>query len=388
MKVGLTVKLNVDHEVFTDAVTWASRTIPNRPAIPVLAGMHIVAAEDGTISLGSRDSDISSHITITGDVDEPGDVLVNGKLLADISRSLPSGQIHLEVEGGKLEIDCANAHFSLKTMSTADYSELPEMPPVIGKVNAAEWEKAVSQVTIAASNDDTLPMLVSVCIEIEGDQISLMATDRYRLAIRDLQWSPSSSDMSTRILVRASRLLDVAKALGSAREIEISLQDEGMGAMIGFLADGNFDTKRRNTIQLIDGEYPQVRSLFPTEVNGHVVMDRQEILDAIKRSRLVVEKNAAVRLSFAEGEIVLEAGHGDNAQVSEVLPAQLDGEELKMAFNPAFLQEGFSVIDMEFIRLSFTHPTKPAVVTAQDEEGNVNDDFRLLLMPIRTFGAN
>lgn len=383
MKVGLTVKISVDHDIFTDAVTWASRTIPNRPAIPVLAGMHIVAAEDGTISLGSRDSDISSHITIDGTVDEPGDVLVNGKLLAEISRSLPARQIDLNVEGGMLEIECGSSHFSMKTMSTEDYSELPEMPPVIGQIDGAEWEKAVSQVTIAASNDDTLPMLVSVCIEIEGDKLSLMATDRYRLAIRDLGWTPSSSDISKRILVRASRLLDVAKALGSSGPIEVALQDQGMGALIGFSAGG-----RRNTIQLIDGEYPQVRSLFPTEVNGFVVMNRLEILEGIKRSRLVVEKNAAVRLSFSEGEVVLEAGHGDNAQVSEVLPAELEGEELKMAFNPVFLQEGFSVIDTEYVRLSFTHPTKPAVVTAQDEEGNVDDDFRLLLMPIRTFGAN
>ncbi|WP_406712263.1 hypothetical protein [Trueperella pyogenes] len=159
------------------------------------------------------------------------------------------------------------------------------MPPVIGKVDGAEWEKAVSQVTIAASNDDTLPMLVSVCIEIEGDQISLMATDRYRLAIRDLGWVPVKSDFSTRILVRASRLLEVAKALGTVADVEISLQDQGMGALIGFKA-----ANRQNTLQLIDGEYPQVRSLFPSEVNGHVEMNRLEILEAIKRSRLVLEK--------------------------------------------------------------------------------------------------
>ncbi|WP_126416470.1 DNA polymerase III subunit beta [Trueperella bialowiezensis] len=377
------MKISVDHDVFTDAVTWASRTIPNRPAIPVLAGLHISAGNDGTISLRSRDSDVSSHITIDGSVDEEGEVLVNGKLLAEISRSLPSQDIELNVDGGKLEVESGSSHFSLKTMSLEDYSEQPAMPDVVGTVDGAEWEKAVSQVTIAASNDDTLPMLVSVCIEIEGDQISLMATDRYRLAIRDLGWTPKSSDISTRILVRASRLLDVAKALGSSGPIEVSLQDQGMGAMIGFSAGG-----RQNTIQLIDGEYPQVRSLFPAEMNGYVVMNRQEILEGIKRSRLVVEKNASVRLSFSEGDVVLEAGHGDNAQVSEVLPAQLEGEPIKMAFNPVFLQDGFSAMDKEFVRLSFTDPTKPAVMTAQDEDGEVSDDYRLLLMPIRTFGTN
>lgn len=378
------MKFSVDHKEFTDAVTWASRTIPSRPANAVLAGIHIVAEEDGTVTMGARDSDISSQITInTANVMVPGEVLVNGKLLAEISRSLPNQPIEIERDGGKFDISCGRSHFTLKTMAAEDYADLPAMPPVIGKVDGAEWEKAVSQVTIAASNDDTLPMLVSVCIEIEGDQISLMATDRYRLAIRDLAWAPVHSDYSTRILVRASRLLDVAKALGTVSDVEISLQDDGMGALIGFSA-GN----RQNTIQLIDGEYPQVRSLFPTEVNGHVELDRLEILDAIKRSRLVTEKNAAVRLSFSEGEVMLEAGQGDNAQVSEVLPATLEGEDIKMAFNPIFLQEGFAVIDEPTVRLSFTHPTKPAVVTSQDKDGNVEDDFRLLLMPIRTFGQN
>ncbi|MDP9831376.1 DNA polymerase III subunit beta [Trueperella abortisuis] len=378
------MKFSVDHKEFTDAVTWASRTIPSRPVQAILAGIHIVAEEDGTVTMGTRDADVSSQITInSANVIVAGEVLVNGKLLAEISRSLPDETIEIEKDGGKFDITCGRSHFTLKTMATEDYSDLPPMPPVIGKVDGAQWEKAVSQVTIAASNDDTLPMLVSVCIEIEGDQISLMATDRYRLAIRDLTWAPAQPDFSTRILVRASRLLDVAKALGTVADVEISLQDEGMGALIGFSAGD-----RQNTIQLIDGEYPQVRSLFPTEVNGHVELDRLEILDAIKRSRLVTEKNAAVRLSFSEGEVVMEAGQGDNAQVSEVLPATLEGEDIKMAFNPIFLQEGFAVINEPTVRLSFTHPTKPAVVTAQDKDGNVEDDFRLLLMPIRTFGQN
>ncbi len=377
------MKIHVDHDIFTEAVTWVARTIPNRPAVPVLAGLKLVAADNGTVSLGSRDSDITSHVDIEAEVAEAGDVLVNGKLLADICRALPNKPIELSLDGTKLEIVCGASRFSMKTMATDDYSELPELPPVVGTVDGTEWQEAVSQVTIAASNDDTLPMLVSVCIEIEGDQISLMATDRYRLAVRDLSWSPEDPKISTRILVRASRLLDIAKALGSAGPIEISLQDEGNSALIGFSAGG-----RQNTVQLIDGEYPQVRSLFPADVNGYVVMDRVEMLDAIKRSRLVVEKNSAVRLSFSEGQVVIEAGHGDNAQASEALEADLTGEDLKMAFNPLFLQEGFGVLPQDKVRLSFTHPTKPAVLTAQEDDGEVNENFRLLLMPIRTFGSN
>lgn len=377
------MKLHVDHGIFTEAVTWVARTIPSRPAVPVLAGLKIVAENDGTISMGSRDSDITSHIDIEAEVFEPGEVLVNGKLLAEISRALPNKTIEMTLDGTKLDIVCGSSRFSMKTMSTDDYTDLPQLPPVIGTVDGSAWQEAVSQVTIAASNDDTLPMLVSVCLEIEGDSISLMATDRYQLAVRDIEWNPVDSSLSRRILVRASRLLDIAKTLGSAGPIEISLQEEGGAALIGFSAGG-----RQNTVQLIDGEYPQVRSLLPQDINGYVDLDRLEILDAIKRSRLVVEKNAAVRLSFNDGEAVIEAGHGDNAQASEAVSAQLTGEEIKMAFNPVFLQDGFGVLRQEKIRLSFTQPTKPALLTGIDDNGESDESFRLLLMPKRTYGAN
>ncbi|MFY9263045.1 MAG: DNA polymerase III subunit beta [Actinomycetaceae bacterium] len=376
------MKIIVEHDIFTEAVTWVARTIPNRPAIPVLAGLKIKAAQNGTIALGSRDSDITSHIGIEADVLDAGEVLVNGKLLADICRALPVKPIELTLDGGKLEIECGNSRFTMKTMPTDEYTELPALPPVIGTVDGNEWLEAVSQATIAASNDDTLPMLVSVCIEIEGDQMSLMATDRYRLAIRDISWNPEDMTISKRILVRASRLLDIAKSLGSAGPIEVSLSDDGPAALIGFAAGG-----RQNTVQLIDGEYPQVRSLFPADTAGYMVMDRLDMLDAIKRSRLVVEKNAAVRLSFTEGEVTIEAGQGDNAQASEALPADVHSDDLKMAFNPVFLQEGFQAITGDKVRLAVTHPTKPAVMTA-DKDGEADEEFRLLLMPIRTYGAN
>lgn len=376
------MKITVQHDVFTEAVTWVARTIPNRPAIPVLAGLKIVAQDNGTISLGSRDSDITSHVDIEANVIEEGTVLVNGKLLADICRSLPNQTIELSLDGTKLEIECGAARFSVKTMAADEYTELPELPPVIGTVDGTVWQEAVSQVTIAASNDDTLPMLVSVCLEIEGDKISLIATDRYRLAIRDIEWNPEDSSISQRILVRASRLLDIAKALGSAGPIEVSLQNGDGASLIGFSAAG-----KQNTVQLIDGDYPQVRSLFPPETTGHMVLDRQETLDAIKRSRLVVEKNAAVRLSFTEGQVVLEAGQGDNAQASEALEAELVGEDVKMAFNPLFLQEGFAVMNSDRVRMSITHPTKPVVIT-EEKDGESQEDFRLLVIPLRNYGVN
>ncbi len=377
------MKLRVEHDVFTDAVSWVARTIPTRPSLPVLAGIRIEVDADGTVALGSYDPDISSHAVIEGAVDEPGTILVHGRLLSDFAKALPNKPIDLEVAGPKLEIVCGSSHISMQSMPLEDYPEIPSLPEVTGTVDGAQWQEAVTQVVSAASNDDTLPLLVSACVEINGSNVSLMATDRYRLAIRDLTWEPADEDYSARILVRAARLADIAKSLGSVGKVDVSIDTSGRAGMVGFEAAG-----RRSVARLIEGEYPPVRNLFPSETNGHAIIRRAELLDAIKRARLVVEKNSAVRLSFSEGQVVLEAGQGDNAQTSEALPATLIGEDIAMAFNPSYLQEGLTAINDEFVRLSFTHPSKPAVLTAQAEEaGEDSEDFRLLLMPIRVYGG-
>ncbi len=375
------MKLRVEHDVFADAVSWVARTIPSRPSLPVLAGMKIEADKDGSVALSSYDPDISSHAVIEAAVDEPGTTLVHGRLLSDFARALPNKPIDMELKGAKLEVVCGSSHISMQSMPLEDYPSAPPMPEVSGVVDGALWQETVAQVVTAASSDDTLPLLVSVCIEIEGKTMSLMATDRYRLAVRDLTWEPANEDASHRILVRASRLSDIAKALGSVGKVELAIDNSGRTGMIGFSAAG-----RHNVARLIDGEYPQVRNLFPSEATGYAVIGRQEMLDAIKRARLVVEKNSAVRLSFSEGQVILEAGQGDNAQTSEALEATLHGEDIVMAFNPSFLQEGLGATSAPYVRLSFTSASKPAVLTAQPEiDGEDDQEFRLLLMPIRTY---
>lgn len=377
------MKLRVEHDVFADAVSWVARTIPSRPSLPVLAGMKVEADKDGAVALSSYDPDISSHAVIEAAVDEPGTTLVHGRLLSEFARALPNKPIDMELKGAKLEVVCGSSHISMQSMPLEDYPSAPPMPEVSGVVDGALWQETVAQVVTAASSDDTLPLLVSVCIEIEGKTMSLMATDRYRLAVRDLTWEPSNKDASHRILVRASRLSDIAKALGSVGKVELAIDNSGRTGMIGFSAAG-----RHNVARLIDGEYPQVRNLFPSEATGYAVIGRQEMLDAIKRARLVVEKNSAVRLSFSEGQVILEAGQGDSAQTSEALEAALHGEDIVMAFNPSFLQEGLGATSAPYVRLSFTSASKPAVLTAQPEiDGEDDQEFRLLLMPIRTYGG-
>ncbi len=383
VKKGAHVKLRVERDVFADAISWVARTIPSRPSLPILAGIKIVATAEGFIALSSYDPDITSEALIEASVDEPGEILVNGRLLSEFAKVLPSRDILMEQVGSKLDITCASSHISMQSMPLEDYPEAPAKPNIAGSVNGAVFQEAVSQVVSAASHDDTLPLLVSVCLEINGENMSLMATDRYRLAIRDITWNPSDSAVNERLLVRASRLSDIAKALGSVGEVEISIENSGRAGLIGFSAAG-----RENVARLIEGEYPAVRGLFPEQTNGYAVVNRQELADAIKRARLVVDKNSSVRLSFTSGHVVLEAGQGDNAQTSETLDAHLNGDDITQAYNPSFLQDALGAVNEEYVRFSFTQATKPAILTGQESfDGVDTEDFRLLLMPVRLYGA-
>jgi DNA polymerase-3 subunit beta len=219
-------------------------------------------------------------------------------------------------------------------------------------------------------------------MEIEGETLTLLSTDRYRLAMRELPWRPASSDTSAVALVRARTLSEVAKAIGGGSDVTLALSSGGGQELIGFEAGG-----RRTTSLLVDGEYPKVRSLFPSESPVHAVVETAPLVEAVRRVALVAERNTPVRLTFDDGQVTLEAGQGDDAQASEALEATLNGEQIAIAFNPQFLLDGLQALTTPFVRLSFTQATKPAVLTGQAEaDGSDDAGFRYLLMPVRMAG--
>ncbi|MEP7765348.1 DNA polymerase III subunit beta [Sanguibacter sp. 25GB23B1] len=373
------MKFRVERDVLAEAVTWTARTLPTRPPAPVLAGVKIEATSDGVIGLSSFDYEVSARSEIPAEVSEPGTVLVSGRLLAEISRSLPGKPVDFTVEGSKVTVVCGASRFTLLTMPVEDYPALPTMPDIAGSVAGDELTHAVAQVTVAASRDDTLPLLTGVRVEIEGERITLLATDRYRLALREMTWKPASPDISTVALVRARTLSDVAKSLGGSGSVNVALSTGAGVDLIGFEAGG-----RHTTSLLVDGDYPHVRRLFPDETPIHAVVSTQSLIDASKRVALVAERNTPIRLSFSEGQVVLDAGQGDDAQASEALEAVLVGEDISVAFNPQFLLDGLGALGTDFTRLSFTHPNKPVEFTGQSTlEGEDSSHYRYLLVPIR-----
>ena len=263
-------------------------------------------------------------------------------------------------------------------MPEAEYPPLPALPTISGTVAGDSFAQAVSQVIIAASKDDTLPILTGVRMEIEDDLITLLATDRYRLAMREVPWKPVTPGISTSALVKAKTLNEVAKTLGSSGDINLALADDD-SRLIGFESGG-----RTTTSLLVDGDYPKIRSLFPESTPIHATVQTQELVDAVRRVSLVAERNTPVRLAFTEGQLHLDAGTGEDAQASEELEAQLTGDDITVAFNPHYLVEGLSVIETKYVRFSFTTAPKPAMITAQvDADGDDQDDYRYLVMPVR-----
>lgn len=376
------MKFRVERDVLADAVTWTARTLPTRPPAPVLAGVRIEAHAQGVINLASFDYETSARSEIPAEVAEPGTVLVSGRLLAEISRALPNKPVDVALEGNKVIVTCGASRFTLLTMPVDEYPALPGLPEVSGTVSGDAFTHAVAQVTVAASRDDTLPLLTGVRVEIEGERITLLSTDRYRLALRELTWTPATPGFSAVALVRARTLNDVAKSLGAGGLVNVGLST-GQGLdLVGFEAGG-----RQTTSQLVEGDYPAVRRLFPDSTPIHAVVATAPLIEAAKRVSLVAERNTPIRLSFSEGQVVLDAGHGDDAQASEALEAVLVGEDIAVAFNPQFLLDGLGALGTDFVRLSFTHPNKPVEFTGQGSlDGEDDSAYRYLLVPIRFTG--
>lgn len=372
------MKFRVERDVLAEAVTWVARGLPARPPVPVLAGVLIEADDEGTLTLSAFDYEVSAKITVAAEVAEGGTALVLGRLLADISRNLPDKPIDVSTDGTKVAMACGSSRFSLREMPVADYPTLPAPPETSGTIAGDVFTQAVGQVSVAADRGDTLPILTGVRMEIEGEKVTLLATDRYRLAMRELTWNPAMTDASHVALIPARQLSDTAKSLGASGSVELALGSGGDG-LIGFEAG-----RRRTTSRLLDGEYPKVTSIFPTKVDTEAVMETAALEEAVKRVALVAERNTPVLLTFTDGQVSIEAGTGDEAQASEALEASLTGPEIQIAFNPQFLLDGLHAVGTAYSRLSFTQPSRPAVLTGQPEaEGEADSSYRYVLMPVR-----
>ena len=429
------MRIIVERDALAEAVAWVARSLPSRPVLPILSGL-LLEASTGRLTLSCFDYEVSARILLDAEVTEPGTALVPGRLLAEITRSLPSYPVEMDHEKDDVTVTCGPASFTLVTLPVKEYPRLPELPLLAGTVDGGALATAIGQVAPAASRDDTLPVITGVNVEIFDDTIRLVATDRYRLAIRELGWNPAHQGLAATLLVPAKTLSDAARMMLPGTPVRVMMRGEpgraadanqgdslrAADAMIGFESGG-----RRLTTRLIAGEYIKYMSRFPAEFGSRGDMPAVPLVEAVKRVALVAERGSSVRLSFGHGKVTIEAGTEGQARARETVNADFAGEETAIAFSPHYLMDGLGaaliaasgtpdkaqgsgkadpadrgeqagreqnaekappVPDEARIRLQFTSPTKPALITGSTGNGDEPaPDYRYLVVPLRALAG-
>ena len=375
------MKFQANRDVFSDAVSFAVKLLPQRTTLPILSGVLIETTASGLI-LSSFDYEVSARTEIAAEVIEPGRVLVSGRLLADIASRLPNAPVQFSTEDSRITVSSGSAKFTLLSMPVEEYPSLPQIAAQTGLIPAETFATAVAQVAVAASRDDVTPVITGVQLEVTENSLSLVATDRYRVAVRGIEWEGTKDSPTITALVPARTLQEIGKTFGNTGTISVAITNTDDRELIAFSAD-----KKTVTSLLIKGNFPPVKRLFPESVENYAVINTAELIEAVRRVQLVLEREAALRFTFTIDGLTLEAIGSEQAQASESIDAFLTGGDTVVSLKPQFLLDGLGAVHSEFVRLSFTktdNPNKPGpvLITSQSSKDQAGaDDYKYLLQP-------
>ncbi|MDQ1548085.1 MAG: polymerase subunit beta [Actinomycetota bacterium] len=376
------MKFQVNRDVFSEAVSFAVKLLPQRTTLPILSGV-LLETTDSVLTLSSFDYEVSAQTEVAAEIEESGRVLVSGRLLAEIASRLPNAPVVFSTEESRITVSCGSAHFTLLSMPVEEYPTLPQIAASSGSLPAEAFANAVAQVAVAASRDDVTPVITGVQLEVSKTSLSLVATDRYRVAVREIEWAAGDSiDEPVTALVPARTLTEIGKTFGHSGTISIAITSTDDRELIAFQAD-----KRTVTSLLIKGNFPPVKRLFPETVDNYAVMNTAELIEATRRVSLVLEREAALRFSFSIDGLTLEAIGSEQAQASETIDAFLTGGDTVVSLKPQFLLDGLGAVHSEFVRISFTktdNPNKPGpvLITSQSSKDQAGaDNYKYLLQP-------
>ena len=378
------MKFHVNRDVFSEAVSFVVKLLPQRNPQPILAGV-LIEATDAGLSLSAFDYEASARTTIEATVDEPGTILVHGRLLSEIASRLPNAPIQIEVDDdGGILLSCGSARFTLSSMPVQEYPAIPEVSGESGLVPAEDFATAIAQVAFAASRDDVTPVLTGVQLEVSGTTLSLVATDRYRVALREIPWDGGSaaSDEPAAALVPARTLTEVGKTFAHGGDISIAFSGSGDREIIAF-SSGN----KTVTSLLIKGNFPPVRRLFPEATEHHAVVNTADLAEAVRRVSLVLDRSAPLRFTFTTDSVSMDASGTEQARASESVDAHLIGEDVTLGLNPQYLLESLGAVRSEFARITFTssenaNKLSPVLVTPQTSvDKAAGESFKYLLQP-------
>jgi DNA polymerase III subunit beta len=379
------MKLTAPQDVLAAVCGWVTATTriaKTTPVTPALAGLHLTATDDGTLTVSGTDLDTSATARLDAEVGEPGTALIPARVLAAAVGALPDRPVDLACDGTRMTVTAGPVTYTLPALAPGDYPALPAASTPLAEFGADALTVAITQAASAASRDDTLPVLTAIHLSLHEDgTATLAATDRYRLAVATCPATPIDPPASAlgSLLIPARDLAALTRHL-TAPTISLALSADD--ALAGFHA-----ASRQVTTRLLAGEYPAWSRLISAESPATVTADLATLAAAVKRAAVVAERNTAVSLTFTAAEALIESGTGDEATLAETLPVTLDGDPAGIAFNPGYLLDTLTAIaatGTTAVRIGITSPAKPAIVTPAQPVTPVTCTH--LLMPLRTPG--
>jgi DNA polymerase-3 subunit beta len=368
---GAALKLTSPRDEFIRQISIVSRAASTRTTVQVLAGI-LLRAEAGKLHLAATDMELSLRTSLDASVDTDGAVIVPGKLLVDLARLLPGDEVAIEHRQGEgvVEIVSGAATYRIHTYNAEDFPRLPEPADTeMAAIDADALLETAAKVSRAASRDESRPVLTGILVRFEGDNLIMAATDSYRLAVKETSMSTPGPELDA--IVPARALLELGRIAQGATELQLGVQEN----QVLFASNGTLLTTRR-----IEGQFPNYRQLMPETFEHELALPREELLEVVRRVAVMAQRNAPLRLRFAEGELTVSAQTQDVGEARETMPAAFAGDPLDIGFNPEFLRDGIESAEGDEVRLKLISPLRPAVLQG------AADDFSYLIMPIRLAG--
>jgi DNA polymerase-3 subunit beta len=368
---GAALKLTSPRDELIRQISIVSRAASTRTTVQVLAGI-LLRADAGRLHLAATDMELSLRTSLEANVDTEGAVVVPGKLLVELARLLPGDEVSIEHRQGEgvVEVVSGSATYRIHTYNAEDFPRLPEPSSTeMAAIDADALLETATKVSRAASRDESRPVLTGILVRFEGENLVMAATDSYRLAVKETSMSTPGPELDA--IVPARALLELARIAQGASELQLGVQEN----QVLFTSDGVLLTTRR-----IEGQFPNYRQLMPETFEHELALPRDELLEVVRRVAVMAQRNAPLRLRFAEGELTVSAQTQDVGEARETMPAAFAGEPLDIGFNPEFLRDGIESAEGDEVRLRLISPLRPAVLQGAAE------DFSYLIMPIRLAG--
>jgi DNA polymerase-3 subunit beta len=370
MASATALRVTCQKAALASALGVVSRAVSTRGAVQVLGGI-LLQAEPGRLSLAATDMEISIRASLEGEVEGDASVVVPGRLLTDLVRLLPSDSVTLAYEEGEgvLSVTSGSHSSRLNVYSAEDFPRLPPLDVALHEIDAAALLATIDKVGRAASRDESRPVLTGVLVRFESDQLIMAATDSYRLAVKETTLNAGGPDLDAIIPARA--LQELSRLAASSETVELGAHENH----VIFSAGDVWLTSRR-----IDGQFPNYKQLLPESFEVEIATPRIALLEVVRRAGLMAQRNAPLRLRFAEGELTVSAQTQDVGEATESLPIDFAGEELEIGFNPDFLRDGLEAVAADVVQLKLINRLRPGLIAAPDES------FWYLIMPIRLAG--